>query len=71
MPHTATDPASGARRPSSIAMVVDFPAPLGPRTATLSPADREVEPVDGAHGTETPVQIVDLDGVAGHVAPPL
>jgi hypothetical protein len=32
-------------------------------------ADGEVEPVDGPDGAEGPVQIVDLDGVAGHVVP--
>ncbi len=36
-PKTLTVPVSGRVRPSSMSMVVDFPAPLGPRNATTSP----------------------------------
>jgi hypothetical protein len=37
-PKTLTLPASGASRPSSMSIVVDLPAPLGPSSATVSPA---------------------------------
>ena len=36
-PSSRTVPSSGRSRPSSMSMVVDFPAPLGPRSATTSP----------------------------------
>ena len=38
VPSTRTAPDVGARKPSSISMVVVLPAPLGPSTATISPA---------------------------------
>jgi hypothetical protein len=41
MPNTLTVPASGEDRPSSMSIVVDLPAPLGPRRATVSPAATE------------------------------
>jgi hypothetical protein len=34
----STEPASGLTTPSSMSRVVVFPAPLGPRSATRSPA---------------------------------
>ena len=37
-PSTDTVPASGSSSPSSMSIVVDFPAPLGPSSATVSPA---------------------------------
>ena len=37
-PSTCTRPDVGSRSPSSIASVVVFPAPLGPRNPTISPA---------------------------------
>src|SRR5271170_3742132 len=37
-PNTDTLPASGASSPSSMSIVVDLPAPLGPSSATVSPA---------------------------------
>src|SRR3954462_765551 len=36
-PHTAALPALGARNPASIFMVVDLPAPFGPRKPRTSP----------------------------------
>ena len=36
-PNTDTVPSSGGSRPSSMSIVVDLPAPLGPRSATVSP----------------------------------
>src|SRR5690242_3718330 len=36
-PVTRTAPESGERRPTAIAIVVDFPAPLGPRRPKTSP----------------------------------
>ena len=42
-------PSSGVMTPSSIISVVVLPAPLGPRSATRSPAPTvEVDAVDGA-----------------------
>src|SRR5690242_2488603 len=37
VPNSSTVPESGADRPSSMPMVVDFPAPLGPSRATVCP----------------------------------
>ncbi len=37
-PNTDTLPSSGSSRPSSMSIVVDLPAPLGPSSATVSPA---------------------------------
>ena len=37
VPNTDTVPASGGSRPSSMSMVVDLPAPLGPSSVTVSP----------------------------------
>src|SRR6185437_16050202 len=37
-PKTLTLPLSGGSRPSSMSIVVDLPAPFGPRSATVSPA---------------------------------
>lgn len=37
-PNSRTVPASGGSRPSSMLRVVDFPAPLRPSSATVSPA---------------------------------
>ena len=36
-PSSETVPVSGAVSPSSMSIVVDFPAPLGPSSATVSP----------------------------------
>src|SRR5688572_23104770 len=36
-PHTTADPPLGCRKPVSIFMVVDFPAPLGPRKPSTVP----------------------------------
>ncbi len=38
-PATVADPEVGWRRPQSILMVVDLPAPLGPRNPKISPLD--------------------------------
>ena len=35
--NSVTLPESGRARPSIISIVVDFPAPFGPRSATVSP----------------------------------
>ena len=37
LPSTWTFPEVGARRPSMVSMAVDFPAPFGPSSATVSP----------------------------------
>ncbi len=37
IPNRVTVPASGRSRPSSMSIVVDLPAPLGPSSATVSP----------------------------------
>ena len=37
MPNSETRPESGRVRPSTMSMVVDLPAPFGPRSATVSP----------------------------------
>ena len=55
-------PPSLRSRPSSTRMVVDLPAPLGPRKPCTSPArDREVEAVEGADVAEGLDQAPDLD----------
>ena len=41
-PSTDTLPASGSASPSSMSIVVDLPAPLGPSSATISPARIEM-----------------------------
>ena len=47
-PNNDTDPASGVVKPSSMSIVVDFPAPFGPRSATVSPGAIETStPCDG------------------------
>jgi hypothetical protein len=38
IPNSDTPPSSGSSRPSSMSIVVDFPAPLGPSSATVDPA---------------------------------
>ena len=38
LPNTDTLPPSGVSRPNSMSIVVDLPAPLGPKSATVSPA---------------------------------
>src|SRR4029077_21131794 len=40
-PRTWTEPVRGCDQPSTMSMVVVFPAPLGPRKATISPGSRE------------------------------
>jgi len=40
-PHTAALPEVGARNPASIFMVVDLPAPFGPRKPSTSPRPTE------------------------------
>ena len=48
MPAMRALPASGSRKPVSIFMVVDLPAPLGPRKPSTSPLlDLERDAVDG------------------------
>src|SRR5665647_2412533 len=52
-PKTATVPAEGAVRPSTISKVVVFPAPFGPRTATTSPG-LMVRPISSTARTRAP-----------------
>jgi hypothetical protein len=51
-PSTLTPPASGRIRPSSSFTVVLLPAPFGPSSATVSPGDLQVDPVDRPHRAE-------------------
>ena len=49
-PNSDTVPASGRSSPSSMSIVVDLPAPLGPSSATVSPGwIVEVDAADGLH----------------------
>ena len=42
MPNSETVPASGGNSPSTMSIVVDLPAPLGPSSATVSPGAIEM-----------------------------
>ena len=48
IPHTLADPEVGSVRPSTISIVVDFPAPFGPSNPNISPRlFGQVEMIDG------------------------
>ena len=53
-PNNDTDPASGVVKPSSMSIVVDFPAPFGPRSATVSPGAIETSTPWTARTIESP-----------------
>src|SRR5208283_2735071 len=56
MPATVADPEVGARRPQSILMVVDLPAPLAPRRPKMLPAGTSKETESTA--TKDPKRLV-------------
>ena len=61
-PATCARPEVGFSRPQSMRMVVDLPAPFGPRKPKTSPfADFEIDPVDGHKIAETLDQVLHHD----------
>ncbi len=62
MPRDANCPSLGRSRPQRMRMMVDFPAPFGPRKPIISPRrDLETHMVDGSEGAETFDEILDDD----------
>ena len=62
-PATVPAPPLGARMPQSMRMVVDLPAPLGPRNPNTSPLlDLEADAIDGHEAAEPLFQVFDDDG---------
>ena len=55
-------PSVGIMKPASIRIVVDLPAPLGPRKPTTSPRrDGEGDVIDGGESAEAFGQPLDFD----------
>ncbi len=62
--HRVALPEVGCSRPHSMRMVVDLPAPLGPRKSEdLAAFDVQVDVVHGDEAAEALHQVADLDGV--------
>ena len=60
-------PEVGGARPISILMVVDFPAPFGPRNPKKQPRrDGKAQTVDGGLPAINLAEIPDLDGRIEH-----
>ena len=61
-PATWPEPADGVMMPQSIRMVVDFPAPLGPRNPKISPRPNgEADAIDGHKIAEPFLQVLHRD----------
>ena len=61
-PPTVPLPPVGISRPQSMRIVVDLPAPFGPRNPKISPwSDRQVDPVHGHEVAEAAAQALDRD----------
>ena len=66
-PRISIRPDVGASRPVSILMVVDFPAPFGPRKPKNWPGSHpQVHVLDGNQVAETPGQVFGTDGGSSH-----